>query len=140
MAALTKPPHIFAGLLVLGGLLSACAARETVPNPASLSVQFDWQGTERCSTVSPRLTIGGAPASVARFAVAMNDLDFPSFNHGGGEVARPASDVIPLGALGSYRGPCPPAGATNRYRFQVQGIDAQNRIAAQGEAMRTFPP
>jgi len=87
------------------------------------------------------LTISGAPAGTRSLVFALVDLDKPDYVHGGGQVMYSGSGAIPAGAFGgSYRGPCPPAGAVHTYRWIVEAMDPSNKVLAKGSATGRFPP
>lgn len=126
-------------LLLLGlfGLSAAVAGCTTVPDDAAkLGVNFHFTETNRCSTVSPAITVTGAPASTVKFSVRMHDHQAPSFNHGGGTVPATGA-AIPAGALENFRGPCPPSGKHD-YEITVQAIDAGGKIVGVGSADQMF--
>ncbi len=120
--------------------LSLLAVLQPLPALAAddLSVDFSWQGTARCSDVSPEIRVANVPAGTTAFKVSLTDLDKTSWNHGGGTVPADPSGVIPSGALkAGYNGPCPPSGS-HTYRFTVRALDAEGRELAKGSAKKSF--
>lgn len=117
--------------------LAACSPLDTRPL-APLAVDFQWQATDRCSSQAPAFRVTGVPDTTRTLVFSMQDLDAPSYPHGGGRVAYSGSGTIPAGAF-AYVGPCPPAGS-HRYEFTVTARDAAGAAIARGQAMREFPP
>jgi phosphatidylethanolamine-binding protein (PEBP) family uncharacterized protein len=110
---------------------------------SSLTVDFEWKISHRCSTTSPALVLSGIPKDAKSLQVAMVDLDFRSFDHGGGgaELTGEASVTLPEGALKNYRGPCPPNFSSfgHDYEFTVKAIGADGRIElARASKTKTF--
>ncbi len=105
---------------------------------APLQVDFTWAGTEACSTKPPAFTVNGAPEGTAQLRFKMKDLDFPSYNHGGGTVTY-SSPEVPAGAF-NYKGPCPPSSTTHRYQWTIQAVDANGQVVAEGTVTKSFPP
>jgi phosphatidylethanolamine-binding protein (PEBP) family uncharacterized protein len=109
----------------------------------SLVVDWDWKLAHKCSSTSPALMVSGIPIEAKSLQVAMVDLDFTSFNHGGGSTPHNGemSVTIPEGALKSYRGPCPPNFASfgHDYQFTVRALatDGQTEVAS-GSKTKTF--
>jgi phosphatidylethanolamine-binding protein (PEBP) family uncharacterized protein len=73
----------------------------------------------------------------------MVDLDYRSFDHGGGGAALTgeASVTLPEGALKNYRGPCPPNFSSfgHDYEFTVRAIGADGQTElARGSKTKTF--
>lgn len=121
-------------LVFVGLALSACTS---VPDDAApLSVSFAFSAANRCSAVSPAISVGGAPAGTASYKVSMTDLDVPTYNHGGGTVAA-SGGSISAGALKSFRGPCPPSGQ-HTYKITVLAIDGGGKVVGAGSASRKF--
>ena len=119
--------HRLAPTLALAAFLAPAASPA-----ASLGVHFTWAGTAACSTVPPAFTISGVPAGTRSLVFTLVDLDKPDYVHGGGQVTYSGSGAIPAGAFGgSYRGPCPPAGAVHTYRWTVEAMDPGNKVLAQ---------
>ena len=110
---------------------------------SSLTVDWEWKKSHKCSPTSPALVVSGIPSEAKSLQVAMVDLDFSSFNHGGGSAAHSgeASVMIPEGALKNYRGPCPPNffNFGHEYEFTVKAIAADGQTElARGSKTKTF--
>jgi len=124
--------------ILLLAMASALAGCQTVPdNAAKLDVSFNFTSASRCSSVSPAITILGAPAGTAKYSVVMSDKQAPGFNHGGGTV-QASGNTIQAGALKSYTGPCPPTGSHD-YTISVKALDASGAVVGAGSATRRFP-
>jgi phosphatidylethanolamine-binding protein (PEBP) family uncharacterized protein len=110
---------------------------------STLTVDWDWKVAHKCSPTSPALVVSGIPSETKSLQVAMVDLDFTSFNHGGGSTAHSgeASITIPEGALKSYRGPCPPNFSSfgHDYQFTIKAMAADGQTElARGSKTKTF--
>jgi Raf kinase inhibitor-like YbhB/YbcL family protein len=122
---------------------SAFSEGDTVP------VEFTCDG----DNVSPPLTWSGVPEDAAELRLSLKDPDAPrgTFTHwsvGGidpssSEVARgtvPAGGTEERNSFGEagYGGPCPPSGATHRYVFTVEAVDARGEVLASAELTTTY--
>jgi Phosphatidylethanolamine-binding protein len=129
----------------LFGMTSLLAAGLLAPNvspAASLGVHFSWTETSACSGTPPAFTIANVPTGTKYLEFKLVDLDKLDFVHGGGEIPYSGSGKIPAGAFGgSYRGPCPPDGATHTYEWTVDALDdSKSKVLAEGKARGRFPP
>ena len=117
------------------------AALCAVSGPAlagDLTVTFKFDGSSKCSRVSPQITVGNIPAGTVAFKVKLRDLDVV-WRHGGGTVPNDGSGVIKKGALKEgYNGPCPPSGS-HTYEFTVKALDGNDDVLAEGAARQRFP-
>lgn len=110
---------------------------------SGLTVDWEWKVSHKCSSTSPSIVVSGIPKEAKSIQVAMVDLDFRSFDHGGGSSALTgeASVTLPEGALKNYRGPCPPNFSSfgHDYEFTVKaiGTDGQTELA-RGSKTKTF--
>jgi phosphatidylethanolamine-binding protein (PEBP) family uncharacterized protein len=110
---------------------------------SSLTVDWEWKAGHRCSPTSPAIVVTGIPQEAKSLEVTMIDLDYRSFDHGGGSaaVSGEASVTIPEGALKNYRGPCPPNFSSfgHDYEFTVKakGQNGQAELA-RGSKSKTF--
>jgi len=126
-------------IMALSLVLGACVGEKVSPNAVALGVDFSWENTKKCTSVSPAIRVSGVPDGTKSFKVRLVDLDKTSWNHGGGTVANDGSGVIPAGALKSgYNGPCPPSGS-HRYKFIVKALDAQGVVIGEGSNVKSFP-
>ena len=109
---------------------------------ASLGVHFSWIGTSACSGTPPAFTITNVPKGTKYLDFKLVDLDKLNFVHGGGQIPYSGSGKIPAGAFdGSYKGPCPPNGATHIYEWTVDALnDSKAKVLAEGKARGRFPP
>ena len=101
----------------------------------SFSASFRW-----CPQASPAFSLRGVPKGTAKINLTMMDLDVPSFQHGGGDVAYSGGSSIPCGALSkaTYSGPNPPSGS-HTYRWTIKALDAAGGVLGQTTAQRKFP-
>jgi phosphatidylethanolamine-binding protein (PEBP) family uncharacterized protein len=119
--------------LFLFSVIAGCATTKVNPsNAVSLRVEFTWASTTRCSSVSPEIKIAGIPSNTEQLNVKMIDLDKMDFNHGGGTVKYEGSNVITVGALKSYKGPCP-WNQPHDYSIQIEAVDVSGVIVGFGE-------
>jgi phosphatidylethanolamine-binding protein (PEBP) family uncharacterized protein len=122
-------------ILILAALVMTPVARAA----DSFSAAFTWEGTGKCmEPASPPFTLSHVPVGTKKLNFNMVDLDFTAFHHGGGDVAYDGKDAIPRGALGDYRGPCPPT--PHHYEWTVQALDSGGKVLAETKVMHEFPP
>ena len=112
-------------------LLMACA--KIAPDAVELQVDYNWTKANVCSGFSPEIKVLGIPPTTKQLKVTLTDLNFATYNHGGGTVEYGGSNIIPAGALKDYRGPCPPSDTTHQYSIRVDAIDASGVIRGFGE-------
>jgi hypothetical protein len=102
--------------------LYGCAGKVS-PNAVNFEVNTNWTATSRCSSTSPEIKVTSIPPSTEKLKVSLVDLNMMSYNHGGGTFMYDGSNIIPLGALNSFNGPCPPSGQ-HEYRITVKAVDS----------------
>jgi len=122
--------------ILLGGfalMAQSCGTTKVAKNLSTLTVSTAFAKSDGCSSKPPAFRIGGAPKGTKTLQFRMVDLDYTSYNHGGGRVAY-AGPSVPAGAF-SYAGPCPPAGTTHRYEWTVSAVDASGTIIARGKTV-----
>jgi hypothetical protein len=56
--------------------------------------------------------------------------------HGGGTFEYDGSNIIPMGALKSYKGPCPMNPWTPRFEIRVKAIDEHGKVIAFGKKIK----
>ncbi len=120
----------------LGLALLGCATARVSPRAVTIGVSFEWTLENMCSQRSPEIRVAELPPQTAELQVVLQDLDAPTYNHGGGSVRHDGSGVIAAGALRHYKGPCPP-GLAHRYRFTVRAVDAAGVVVGMGAAERS---
>jgi len=108
-------------------VVAGCAA-----NFARLQVDYNWTSANRCSFFSQEIKVSGIPPGTRQLNVTLTDLNFPSFNHGGGTVKYEGSNLIRASALQYFYGPCPPT-CCNTYSIKVNAIDEFGSIVGSGE-------
>ncbi len=118
-------------------LLSSVSHSQTI-----FSVDWTWRSAHKCSPTSPALKVEGIPEGTKSLTVEMVDLDFRSFDHGGGFVAHDgkAATTIPEGALKNYRGPCPPNFSSfgHDYEFTVKAVGVDNATLSKASKTKAF--
>ena len=136
----SKRMLFFIGILALA-LCAGCMGPKTVDNAQKMTVEFEWVGFGcSLSSPNPELRVGNVPSGTAYLKVAMDDLDSPGFNHGGGTVAYTGDGKVAAGALTGYKGPCPPTGNAHLYRFRVTALNAdKSLILGEGMMMKRYP-
>jgi len=105
----------------------------------SIPTRFTCDG----QSVSPPLTISGAPEGTVELVVVVSDQDAGGFLHwvvAGIPPGAPSFPQagLPAGAIeipnssgaGTWFGPCPPAGATHTYDFTVYALTAASGLRA----------
>src|SRR6266478_3319662 len=120
------------------GLLVSCIAATAFGEEAQLQIDFPWAQTERCTSESPEIHVSNVPNGTVRFEVVLQDLDVPTYHHGGGTVVTNPKADISAGALNDYNGPCPPSGS-HTYRFTVNALDASGNKIGTGSKSAPFP-
>ncbi|HXQ65168.1 MAG TPA: phospholipid-binding protein [Alphaproteobacteria bacterium] len=128
--------------LVLPALALALAllgAHPLLAQPMGFSVDFSWEGTAACfDPKSPAFSLSNVPPGTTMLAFTLQDLDAPSFPHGGGSVAYRGQAQVPRGSF-TYKGPCPPSGQ-HSYQWTVKAVDASGKTLAVAQTMKKFPP
>jgi hypothetical protein len=109
------------------------ACSKIAPDAVKLQVDYNWTKANICSGFSPEIKVLGIPPTTKQLKVTVTDLNFLTYNHGGGTVKYEGSNIIPAGALKEYRGPCPPSDTTHQYSIEVDAIDASGVIRGSGE-------
>lgn len=128
--------RMVAPMLIIMSVLWTTAAQAQ-----DFEIAFSWDGIERCSSTLPDIAVTNVPEGTEHFVVKMVDLDFTSYNHGGG-VAPYAGDELISEAdyiATNYRGPCPP-GVTHTYEFTVEAQGSGGSALATASAKADFPP
>ena len=114
-------------------------AAPAVADEAQLQVDFSWAQTEKCTSKSPEIHLRNVPSGTVKFEVVLQDLDVPTYHHGGGTIAASPDGDIPAGALTDYTGPCPPSGS-HTYRFTVHALNGSGAEIGTGSKSARFPP
>ena len=70
---------------------------------AQLQIDFSWAQTQRCTSESPKIHVSNVPNGTVRFEVVLQDLDVPTYHHGGGTVVANPKGDIPAGVLPTIR-------------------------------------
>lgn len=118
--------------------LAGCQTTKEAANLAVMGISFDFKDTERCDTISPAIKVTNIPAGTKFLDFHMVDLDYVTYNHGGGTVAYTGSGDIPKNALKNYRGPCPPS--VHNYEITVKALNqAQDLVLGKGSSVSPFP-
>ena len=58
----------------------------------------------------------------------------------GGKFEYDGSNLIPVGALKNYEGPCPMTSMNPRYEIRVKAIDENGKVIAFGKKFKKYPP
>lgn len=120
-------------------LFAGCQTMQKSSHFSTMTVDFAWSKTDKCSSKSPAFNVSNVPEGTKRLIFKMKDLNVPSYNHGGGTVEYSGDGHIPAGAF-SYKGPCPPFGV-HKYEFTVKAVDESGKtLLGEGKAVRNFPP
>lgn len=105
-----------------------------------ISVDFIWLKDQICfDKRSPEITLGKIPDNTKLFKIKMVDID-NRYGHGGGTFEYNGSNIIPVGALKNYEGPCPMNPWKPRFEIKVKAIDENGKVIAFGRKIRKYPP
>lgn len=130
----------FAPLLLVATLFT------TATNAAEFSIAFEWGDIPLCTSglpnkiPNPRFTVSNVPPETKIISFRLTDLDAPSYDHGGGNVAFSGQSVIEPGAF-TYKSPCPPSGS-HRYQWTASaknGTDISSGSIASATAKKSYP-
>lgn len=125
--------------------LALVAAMTLFAVPAhAFEIGFEWGAFKSCTNGSPktvdnpRFELTDVPAGTQFIRFKMVDLNYPSFDHGGGTVAYAGQTVIEPGAF-TYKSPCPPNGQ-HKYQWTAtaQTKKSGGKIGA-AKAVRKYP-
>jgi phosphatidylethanolamine-binding protein (PEBP) family uncharacterized protein len=109
-----------------------------VTHANAFGASVKWAETSGCSGQTPNVTFSAIPKGTAKIDVKMVDLDYPTFNHGGGSVDFTGKTKYEPGELlsmfSTYRGPCPPVGTTHRYEWTFDALDAAGAVLKSAKA------
>ena len=103
-----------------------------------LQIDFSWAQTQRCTSESPEIHVSNVPNGTVRFEVVLQDLDVPTYHHGGGTVVAGPKADISAGALNDYNGPCPSSGS-HTYRVTVNALGTSGNKIVTGSKSAPFP-
>lgn len=103
----------------------------------AMEIAIDWTGTRQClDPQSPLIRMSAVPGGTTKLRFRMVDLDFPSFNHGGGTISYKGQTTLPKGAF-SYKGPCPRE--QHDYEWTVEALDASGKVLGSAKVVAPFP-
>src|SRR5260370_14354982 len=80
-------------------LASGGVAATALADEAHLQIDFSWAQTQMCTSESPEIHVSNVPNGTVKFEVILQDLDVPTYHHGGGTVVANPKGDIPTGAL-----------------------------------------
>lgn len=124
--------------LIIFFVILGCS--EDYSNLPQISVDFIWMKDQMCfDERSPEITLKNIPNNTKLFKIKMIDID-NNYNHGGGTFAYDGSNLIPVGALKKYKGPCPVSFNPPRYEMRVKAIDENGNVIAFGKKFKKYPP
>jgi phosphatidylethanolamine-binding protein (PEBP) family uncharacterized protein len=128
---------VIAALIVFFVMLG-CS--EDYTNLPQITVDFIWLKDQICfDERSPEITLDNVPGNTKLFKVKMVDID-NRYNHGGGTFESDGSNLIPVGVLKNYKGPCPLNPWTPRFEMRVKTIDENGKVIAYGKKFKKYPP
>ena len=125
--------------------LAIAVALSLSPLPAqAFEIGFEWGALKSCTSGSPntvdnpRFELTDVPEGTKFIRFKMVDLNYPSFNHGGGTIAYTGQTVIEPGSF-KYKSPCPPTGQ-HKYQWTAtaQSKKSGGKIDA-AKAVRKYP-
>src|SRR6516165_8454977 len=82
----------------------------------AMSLDFSWAGVAGCTSKPPAFTLSDVPNGTSRLAFNMDDLNLPSFPHGGAMIEYKAGDQLAVGTF-PYQGPSPQKVQRQNYRW-----------------------
>ena len=110
-----------------------------------LTVNYEWKISHKCGKKSPEITISGIPSGSTQLNINMVDLDYKSWDHGGGFLKNdegfPEIFKIAEGELNrGYDGPCPPNFTSHGHDYEITVIakDKGNQVLGKGSVVKTF--
>ena len=104
---------------------------------------FEWGDIPLCTSGNPNrvdnpsFSLSNVPQGTTEIHFRLQDLDVPSFNHGGGTVAYKNQDVIEPGAF-QYESPCPPGGK-HTYEWTATAVDGYGGEVGKARARKEYP-
>ena len=118
-------------------VVSGCFGPKKVANVQEMIVEFEFEVAE-CTDrkTSPEIRVKNVPDGTVFLQAKFRDLDYLSYNHGGGIIEYKGGGIIPTGALEHYTSPCSPS-KDNRYEFTVKALNGdKSLVLGEGKAMR----
>jgi len=110
-----------------------------------LTVDYTWKLAHKCVKKSPEIMVSGIPPGSTQLAVKMVDLDYRSYDHGGGLIKNddsfPDNFTITEGGLNrGFDGPCPPNFSAQGHDYEITVIarDKNNQVLGKGSVVKTF--
>jgi phosphatidylethanolamine-binding protein (PEBP) family uncharacterized protein len=124
-------------ILAISGLCLATVSA------SAFSMKAQWPQVAACANTAPGFTLAKVPANTTKISFKMVDLDLPTFQHGGGELAYSGKNTLASGEafggfLSTYRGPCPPVGQSHRYEWTAQALDASGKVLGVAKSVLPF--
>ncbi|MGA8261642.1 MAG: hypothetical protein WB783_15630 [Arenicellales bacterium] len=125
-----------ASLLTASSLAGQCLA-------SGFGLTFKWGDIPLCTSGNPNrvenpsFTLSNVPQGTAEIRFRLQDLNVPSFDHGGGTVAYTGQDVVKPGAF-RYRSPCPPGGR-HLYEWTATALDGYGSELGKARARKEYP-
>jgi hypothetical protein len=129
--------------LGLAGLVAACGpARGPYPELQRLTLGMRLGLENLCTgSQSPPIRIVGAPETTATYRIRLTNVSVLWPTPREWSVAAPREKgLLPFGAIEGWAGPCPGDLQRDRYRLEVQALDAAGSRIAYGQAEETVDP
>ena len=126
-------------LLIVALILSVfgCESEKVSQDAVELSVDFSWEGMERCGWGNPEISFSGVPAQTKFIKVHMYDHVY-SHDHGQVIVPYTKNGIIDRGRFKEIQEPCPP-GSPGRYEITIKAVDENEVVIGIGSKERYFP-
>ena len=126
-------------LLIVALIFSVfgCESEKVSQDAVELSVDFSWEGLERCGWGNPEIRFSGVPEQTKFIKVHMYDHVY-SHDHGQVIVPYTKNGIIDRGRLKKIQGPCPP-GSPGRYEITIKAVDENEVVIGIGSKERYFP-
>lgn len=129
--------------LGLAGLVAACGpARGPYPELQQLTLGMRLGLENLCTgSQSPPIRIAGAPETTASYRVRLTNVSVLWPTPREWSIAAPREKgLLPFGAIDGWSGPCPGDLQRDRYRLEVQALDAAGSRIAYGQAEEGVDP
>ena len=130
---------VILNLLIVALILSGfgCESEKVSPDAVKLSVDFSWEGMERCGWGNPEIRFSGVPEQTKFIKIQMYDHVY-SHDHGKVIVPYTKNGIIGRGRLKEIQEPCPPGGP-GRYEITIKALDENEVVIGIGSKERYFP-
>ena len=124
-------------LLVIGLLFFISGCEKVSDSAVELSVDFTWEGLERCLWGNPEIHVSGVPEKTKMLIISMYDHNY-SHDHGKVSIPYTGELMFEMNKFRDLQGPCP-AGSPGRYEITIKALDKDKVVIGIGSKERLFP-